>query len=81
MTTITADYTTLMRQSGDTVEVYLSRAVRMLDDQFGDNYASKNPALVGQLVASMAADLTSATFGKTIGELADVIENKDFYGH
>ena len=78
MTTIPASYDTLQKQASDTVEVYLFRAVRLLDDQFGDGYAAKNPNLVGQLVSAMATDMSSATFGKTLGEIADILQAKDF---
>ena len=78
MTTIEASYDTLMQQATDTVETYLARAIRMLDERFDDQFAKANPQLVGQLVSAMTADFNSATFGKAIGELADVIRDKDF---
>lgn len=78
MTTIEASYDTLLKQAGDTVEVYLRRAARMLNEEFGDGYAEKNQALVGQLVTAMANAMSSATFGKSIGEVADVLSNMRF---
>lgn len=78
MTTISASWDTLLTQAGDTVETYLRRAHIMLDERFGDGYAEKNPQLVGQLVGSMTRDFQSASFGKIVGELADVIRDKSF---
>ena len=80
MTTISASYDSLLGQASDTVEVYLRRAIRMLDEQFGEGYARNHPELVGQIVRAMSSDLSSATFGKTVGELADVLRDKDFSG-
>lgn len=78
MTTIEASYDTLMKQAADTVETYLSRSIRMLRERFGDKFADDNPALIGQLVSAMASDFHSGVIGKAVGELADVIRDKDF---
>jgi hypothetical protein len=78
MTTIEADYQTLMKQSADTVESYLSRAIRMLEERFDSKFVEANPELLGQLVSAMATDFHSGVFGKAVGELADVIREQRF---
>lgn len=65
-----------MDQAGSTVEVYFNRAVRIVDGRFGEGYSSLHPELVGQLVGAMVRDLQAATFGKSVGELSDVIRDK-----
>lgn len=78
MTTIQASYDTLLGQASSTIETYLNQAERMLNKQFGDGFAYHNPNLVGTLVQAMASDFHSATLAKAIGELADVIDTKQF---
>ena len=80
MGSITASWDTLLDQASSTTDTYFRRMVRIIDDEFGDGYAKKNPELVGRLVQTCAIDFASAGFGKVIGELADVIETKDFSG-
>ena len=78
MTTIPASYDTLFGQAKDAVQDYFYRARNMLDESFGEGYAEKNPALVGQLVTAMATEMSGATFGKSVGEVADVLSNMRF---
>ena len=47
---------TLMRQAPMTIEVYLHAVVEMLDKQFRNGYAERNPDLVGALVIACTRD-------------------------
>ena len=80
MTTVPATYDTLLSQAAGTPDVFLRSAIRMLDEQFGPGYAKANPQLVGQLILASSIDFATASFGKVIGEMSDMIENKDFSG-
>jgi len=71
MTTINASWDTLTDQASSTVEGYFFQAIQIIDRQFGDGYAAKNPELVGSLVSSMAADFQTAGFAVAVGEIAD----------
>ena len=49
-----------MRQASDTVHEYLIRVVESLDKKFGEGYAKKNPALVGQMISACVEDFKCA---------------------
>ena len=70
---ITADHETLLRQAATTVADYFSLAVQTLDERFGEGYAERNPALVGQLIAAMGEDFTTAVKAKGFAEALEHI--------
>jgi hypothetical protein len=80
VTTVPASYDTLFTQATTTVESYFNHAVQMTDAEFGKGFAKANPQLVGQLVTAMTRDFHASSFGKVIGELADVVRDQDFSG-
>lgn len=49
-----------VRDSSKSVGIYLARAVAMLDSQFGEGYAKKNPSLVATLVSAQTQEFTNA---------------------
>lgn len=57
---ITADYTTLLRQSSMTAGQWLDDAVRELDKKFGEGYAKENPQLVAAFMNVAALDFTTS---------------------
>jgi hypothetical protein len=78
MTTISADWGTLLTQASDTAESYFNRAVRHIDERFGDGYAAKNPQLIGAFMQTAAIDFATASFGKVVGEINDTISGGDW---
>ena len=57
---ITADADMLLRQASMTAHDYLWDAVDLIDKQFGDGFAKKNPALVAEMVRAQSADFNTA---------------------
>lgn len=45
-----------MKQAPMTVQLYLSEAIEIIDKQFGEGYAEKNPSLVGAFIQACAVD-------------------------
>lgn len=68
------DHHDAMRQASKTMSVYLDKAITTLDDQFGEGYAKKNPALLAQLVSVSANDYQSYVIERSAGLLANAIE-------
>lgn len=62
-----------MEQAGDTIQLYFSRAVRIIDDKFGCGYSSKNPILVAELVKAQANDFENCSKVDYMYEIADAI--------
>ena len=73
---ITADATTLMRQAPMTAQVYLTEAVRCIDEQFGKGYAKEHPDLVSAFMNVCGQDFTTAILGKSVEHLADAVTEK-----
>ena len=64
---ITASFDTLLGQASDTASVYLGRAHREIDKEFGEGYAAKNPQLVAAFMQVASADMSAATHAKVYG--------------
>jgi hypothetical protein len=64
-----------MFQAGDTMKTYLNRAVRDVDEVFGEGYAHDNPALVAACISAQAADYEAATNAAALYEIAEAIGN------
>ena len=73
----TCSYDTAMRQSPDTINFYLRNAVEMIDDEFGEGYAKKNPDLVASLVKVQFEDFKNCGLTKVLYEIAEAIENRN----
>lgn len=72
---IEASYTTLFDQAKGTVSEYMSRAVTDLDNEFGEGYARKNPALVAAMVTAMGQDFTTAARSKAQQGMVEAVVN------
>ena len=70
---ISADTDTLMRQAPATAAEYLREAVRAIDKQFEDGYASKHPELVATLIDVSAKDFNNAILIVAIQEASEKI--------
>jgi hypothetical protein len=67
---ITANYDALLHQAHATVGEYLREAVRYIDEELGDGYAKKNPALVAAFIQTAASDYNAACQAVAIQEIA-----------
>jgi hypothetical protein len=73
MTRITADYTTLMRQAPATAQVYMTEAVKCIDQQFGSGYAKQHPDLVAAFMKVSSEDFYIGSLGVAIQDASDKI--------
>lgn len=53
---ITASYETLMDQATETAKFYFHTAIQVIDDEFGLDYAKKNPALLSEFMKCASED-------------------------
>ena len=67
--TIEADFQTLEDNAPNTVDRYMIKGVRYIDDLFGKGYASKNPQLVAAFIQACNHDFIAAAFLKEVGEI------------
>ena len=65
---------TLMDQAPDTAQTYLVKAIRYIDRQFGDGYAKKNPALVGEFMRVSAMDLHSSFILLSVEKIEEILK-------
>lgn len=63
---ITANAQTLMNQAPATVDVYLTEAVKSIDDHLGKGYSQKNPGLVAAFIQTCAIDLGCAVLAQQL---------------
>ena len=70
----TIGYNEAMKQAGDTAAVYFKKAIRIIDKEFGDGYAKKNPNLVHSLVSAQAADFNSVCSNGATWEVAEKLQ-------
>ncbi len=72
----------LMRQANDTSETYFNRAVRIIDEKFGEGYARENPGLVGDFMKTAAHDFDTAIQHQDIECLIqEVSRSSDAFEH
>ena len=64
-----------LTQAGDTTHTYLHRAVRMLDDCFGQGYAAANPQLVAECIRSQTLDYHTTALTATLYAVGDTLES------
>lgn len=62
------DAQTLMRQSVETAETYLDRAIILIDKRLGPGYAAAHPELVGAFMQTAALDFLSTFASQVIAE-------------
>ena len=65
--------TMLMQQAPMTVEVYLHEVIKMIDNEFGEGFAKKNPSLVSSLVDACVADFSAGDLGFAIRSISEQI--------
>ncbi len=63
----------LMRQASDTTETYFNKAVRIIDEKFGEGYARENPGLVGDFMKTCAKDFETAIEHQSIQNLIEEV--------
>jgi hypothetical protein len=63
---ISADFSTLMRQAPGTIATYLVEAIDSIDSNFGEGFAKRNPALVGAFIQACAADFNYGVLAQQI---------------
>ena len=56
MNLITSTPYELMQQAADTSHLYMNRAVKDIDERFGEGFSEKNPILVGLMTVASAID-------------------------
>jgi len=71
----TCSYTEAMDQASDTADRYLWKAIDMIDHQFGEGYAKKNPGLIAPLVQAQVDDFNNTCLMGSIWEIAEKISN------
>jgi len=52
---------TIMKQAADTVDVYITRCMVMIDDRWGEGFALRHPEMVTSLVRSCVAEYQANT--------------------
>lgn len=60
-----------------TAEVYLSAAVKAIDNQFGAGFAKANPELVVGFMKTAAADFSAAVLAQQIRAGLESIANRE----
>ena len=71
----TCSYTEAMDQASYTASTYLWKAIEMIDQQFGEGYAKKNPGLIAPLVQAQVNDFNNTCLMGSIWEIAEKISN------
>jgi hypothetical protein len=71
----TCSYTEAMDQASSTADTYLRKAIKMIDQQFGEGYAKKNPGLIAPLVQAQVDDFNNTCLTGSIWEIAEKISN------
>lgn len=64
---INASFDTLFDQASENASVYLSRAHRQIDGEFGEGCAAKNPELVAAFMQVASGDFNASTCTKVYG--------------
>nr|WP_279090043.1 hypothetical protein [Comamonas thiooxydans] len=61
---ITADFKTIYEQAADTAESYMLKAVRIINENFGDGYAQAHPELIAAFMTSATSECHTITAAK-----------------
>ena len=57
-----------MDQATMTADTYFQKAIRHIDNQFGDGYAEKHSELIGAFMSTAASDFHTAIIAQHIAE-------------
>jgi hypothetical protein len=68
------DATSAVYQAGSTVGVYLTQAIRKIDENLGAGYAKRHPELIAECVRSQTMDLNSVALVAAMYEIAEALE-------
>lgn len=75
---IEASFDTILEQSSDVVDYHLSRAIRSIDEHFGEGFAKHNPGLVAALITASVSELNSTTqvkvYASALDDIASALE-------
>ncbi len=63
---IEADYLTLMRQAPETVHEYFHKAIKSIDDVFGNGYAKAHPELVAAFFQASCSEFGNSVLCQTL---------------
>lgn len=66
------DWGTLVHQAPATAELYMSSAIRWLDERYGEGFAVKHPQLVEIYVNACVGDFHSATISKLVRDVVQI---------
>jgi hypothetical protein len=69
----TISYMDALDQASITTNQYLFKAIDMIDAQFGEGYAKKNPQLIAPLVQSQVNDFNTCCVTGALWEVAEKI--------
>jgi hemoglobin-like flavoprotein len=58
----------LMEEAPDTVNFYLRRAIKHIEDNFGEGYAKEHPELLAGFIQACATELHTAIQAKEISD-------------
>jgi hypothetical protein len=70
---VEAGFSELLNQATDTATTYFSRAIKVIDSEFGEGYSAKNPDLVAAFMKTACADYNTAATAKVLGASAHLI--------
>jgi hypothetical protein len=71
----TCSITEAFRQTKPTVSQYTMNAIDILDEEFGDGYAKKNPNLVAALVKAQTLDFNNCMMTAANYEIAESLRS------
>jgi hypothetical protein len=64
-----------MRQAPMTAQTYLTEAIQIIDDKFGEGYAKSHPAIVGAFIQTCAADYAACFTADHLEEIANALNS------
>lgn len=64
----------LMRQASDTAETYFNKAVRIIDEKFGEGYAKAHPELIVGYMDTAAQDYNTGMMSQGLGHLSNDLD-------
>tara|TARA_Y100001963_G_scaffold107690_1_gene148908 strand:- start:764 stop:1030 length:267 start_codon:yes stop_codon:yes gene_type:complete len=74
MTKPCLSYEEAASQATSTTIQYLDEAIEMIDNQFGNGYAKKNPGLIAPLVNSQVQDFNNCTLVRALWEISESLD-------
>lgn len=70
-----------MHDAADTAGTYLAKAVRMIDEQFGEpGYAKAHPELVAAFMAACSADFAAGMVSASLRSVGEAIDSAGGWG-